>query len=277
MTNQTVTVVEGKTSTGIFWQKTFSSTSRDALVLVMGYGGSLRVWPPSFVEKLAGRFNVITYDNRGTGLSIIPREPSEYSIEAMADDIDAVVIDAQCPRFHLFGYSMGGCIALQYAHRYQDKVNTLFLMSATAGGSLYAKPDPEISNALANPKGNTLWEIYMSTFELMYSPEHFERCKPQIQAIYENSKHLPTSPLALRGHSHAFKNFDASGYVENITVPTLVVSGRTDRLMPVRNSINLAEKLQNSRLVLLPDCEHAAHVQEESTIIQEIENHCVSD
>lgn len=274
MTNQTVTRVEGKTQSGIFWRKTSTSTSEQLLVLVMGYGGSLRIWPNSFVDKLAQTYVVITYDNRGTGLSIIPKDPAEYTTRLMAEDLDQVMVELSCDKFHLFGYSMGGCIALEYAHLYKDKVKTLFLLSSTAGGALYSKPQPEVSAALANPAGSTLWEIYMSTFQLMYSPDHLKRCEGAIKAIYENSKELPTSPTALRGHTNAFKNFNASSYLENLNMPVLALSGTDDRLMPVQNSQNLVAALQNANLVLLPDCQHAAHVQEEELVLKEIEKHC---
>lgn len=270
MTNSTGTIriQEKKTGKGIFFRQTFSPSSKDYLVLVMGYGGSLRVWPATFVNKLAQTFKVITYDNRGTGLSIIPQNPEEYTIKSMSDDLYDVIETLDVGSHHLLGYSMGGCMALQYAHDYQDRVRTMFLMSSTAGGSLFAKPDKAVSNALANPDGKTLWDIYMSTFSLMYSPEQLERCMPTIKSIYEASKELPTKPLALGGHSHAFKNFDGSGYLSDIKIPTTLLSGKDDRLMPVGNSENLARNLCNSKLILWDDCEHGPHIQNEDQVVE---------
>jgi hypothetical protein len=56
--NEFVTDVDGKTSGGIYFWKTSTSTSHEALVLVMGYGGSGRIWPRRFVEKLAQKYVV---------------------------------------------------------------------------------------------------------------------------------------------------------------------------------------------------------------------------
>lgn len=271
----TVSVTEGKTKTGIFWRKSSTETSREVLVLVMGYAGSLRIWPATFVDRLAQKYVVITYDNRGTGMSIVPASPEEYSMQLMASDLDSVLQELQVEEIHLLGYSMGGCIALEYARCHQSKVKTLVLLSSTAAGRLYVKPPSEVSAALANPQGQTLWDIYMWTFQLMYSPEQLKRCEPQIRDIYEKSKHLPTSVRGLQGHSYAFKNFDGSDYLAGITVPVLIMSGKEDRLMPVANSENLARALSGSKLILVPDCEHALHVQEESLVIKEIEAHCV--
>lgn len=275
MTNQAIaTIIEGKTQSGIFWRKTSTATSKDVLVLVMGYGGSLRVWPVSFVEKLASKYLVVTYDNRGTGLSFVPAAQEDYTAELMAADLDEVVTELGAPHFHLVGYSMGGCIALEYAVRCPDKVKTLFLLSSTAAGKLFVKPAPEVSAALASPQGQTLWDIYMSTFSLMYSPEQLRRCEPQLRLIFENSKNTPTSIRGLQGHSHAFKTFDCSDSVADLTIPTLIMTGSDDRLMPPANSDNLARAISGSKLVRVPDCEHAVHVQEEALVIREIESHC---
>jgi len=263
--------VDEKTKSGIFCRKTFSPSSDEPLVLVMGYGASLKIWPISFIEKLAEKYVVITYDNRGTGLSIVPQDPEDYTIKKMSDDLDAVVQRFDVNRFYLLGYSMGGCIALQYAYDHRAKVRSLFLLSSTAGGALYVRPKPEISAALANPQGETLWDMYMWTFNLMYSPVALKRYEPALKAIYENSKDHPTTPIAIRGHEHAFKNFDGTSYLAGLSVPTTVLAGADDRLIPAQNSENLAKAIPHARLVLLDGCEHGAHVQEEAKVIHEIE------
>jgi pimeloyl-ACP methyl ester carboxylesterase len=265
---ETVQIEEQKTESGIFCRKTFTSTSNDFLVLVMGYGGSLRIWPATFVNALAKTFNVITYDNRGTGLSIIPPDPEDYTIKAMADDLFDVIKTLEIQSLHLLGYSMGGCMALQYAHDHSQHVKSLFLMSCTAGGTLFVKPEKEVSTALANPQGKTLWDIYMSTFSLMYSPEVLQRCMPKIKQIYEISKECPTRPLALAGHSHAFKRFDGTSYLAGLKMPTTILSGKNDRLMPVQNSENLAKNLCNANLILWDDCEHGPHIQNEDQVLE---------
>lgn len=267
-------VVEKKTAGGIFCRKTFTETSGETLILVMGYGGSLRIWPTTFVERLAQNFVVVTYDNRGTGLSIVPQNSADYTIKAMSDDLNEVVQLLEIERHHLLGYSMGSCIALQYAHDHGDRVLALFLMCGTAGGALYVKPAKEMSQALANPEGKTLWDIYMYTWKLMYSPLEFERCQPAFKAIYEKSKDLPTRPAALVGHSHAFRGFDATSYLPGFKMPCTILAGRDDRLMPAGNSENLAKNIAGARLVMLDNCEHGPHIQSEDNVIDEIEKAC---
>lgn len=258
------------TKSGIFCRRTYTPSSTASLILVMGYGGSLRVWPAKFVQQLAQKFEVISYDNRGTGLSCIPQEPSDYSIKLMAQDASEVLDVFGVTSVNVFGYSMGGCIALQYAHDHGSTVNSLTLLSATAGGALYVKPDPALSEALANPRGETLWDMYLSTFQLMYSPEQLKTCEPALRAIYEVSKDTATSQTALRGHSFAFKNFDGTKLLPELRMPVTIIAGSDDRLMPVQNSTNIANAIPQARLVLIPGCEHGAHVQEQERVVSEI-------
>jgi pimeloyl-ACP methyl ester carboxylesterase len=265
-----VTDIEGKTAGGIYFRKSSTPRSRDAFVLVMGYGGSGRIWPRDFVDKLAQKFTVITYDNRGTGYSIVPQDQREYTIKKMSDDLDEVVDKLGIRQLHLLGYSMGSCIALQYARDHAAKVKTLFLLSGTAGGALYVKPSAEMSAALAHPQGDTLWELYMSSFKLMYSRETLKRVEPQLRKIFEASKDTPTTPAGLAGHSNAFGQFDGTAFLAGLKMPTTILAGQDDRLMPVQNSENLAKAILGARLVLVPDCQHGAHVQCEN-LVREIE------
>ena len=269
-----MTHIEGKTASGIYFRQSSTPDSRDALVLVMGYAGSGRIWPRGFVDKLAQKYTVITYDNRGTGFSIVPQDPQEYTIKKMSDDLDEVVDQLGIRQLHLLGYSMGSCIALQYAHDHAAKVKTLFLLSGTAGGALYVKPSGEISAALAHPQGDTLWELYMSSFRLMYSPETLKRVEPQLREIFEASKDTPTTTAGLLGHSNAFGRFDGPAFLVGLKMPTTILAGQDDRLMPVQNSENLAKAIPGARLVLVPDCQHAPHVQCEDLVIREIEKVC---
>jgi pimeloyl-ACP methyl ester carboxylesterase len=269
-----VTDIEGKTASGIYFRRTSTPDSRDPLVLVMGYAGSGRIWPRGFVDKLAQKYAVVTYDNRGTGYSIVPQDPREYTIKKMSNDLDEVVDQLGIRQLHLLGYSMGSCIALQYAHDHAAKVKTLFLLSGTAGGASYVRPSTEMSAALANPQGDTLWDLYMSSFKLMYSPETLKRVKPRLQEIFDASKDTPTTTAGLLGHSHAFGAFNGTAFLAGLKTPTTIMAGQDDRLMPVQNSENLAKAILGARVVLVPECQHGPQVQCEDLVIKEIETAC---
>jgi pimeloyl-ACP methyl ester carboxylesterase len=207
----------------------------------------------------------------------VPQDPQQYTIKKMSDDLDDVADQLAIRQLHLLGYSMGSCIALQYVHDHAAKVKTLFLLSGTAGGALYVKPSAEMSAALAHPEGDTLWELYMSSFKLMYSPKTLKRVEPQLRKIFEASKDTPTTPAALAGHSNTFSQFDGTAFLGELKMPTTIVAGEDDRLMPAQNSENLAKAIPGARLVFVPGCQHGPHVQCEKLVIKEIEDFCRTD
>jgi pimeloyl-ACP methyl ester carboxylesterase len=131
-----------------------------------------------------------------------------------------------------------------------------------------------MSAALANPQGDTLWDLYMSSFKLMYSPEMLKRVEPRLQEIFDASKDTPTTTAGLLGHSNAFAKFDGTGFLAGLKTPTTILAGQDDRLMPVQNSENLTKGIRGARLVLVPECQHGPQVQCEDLVIRAIESAC---
>lgn len=268
---------EGATDSGIHFRVTSTATSRDALLLIMGYGANLGMWPSSFVEKLAGKYTVITFDNRGAGQSIKPALPSDYTVEIMARDANAVIEKLGLAKIHLLGYSLGGCIALEYAHRYPSKVKSLFLLSTTAGGALHVKPRTVFSNTFAKPAGETLWDMYLSVWKLCMSEHAIVTHMDALKALYESSCAYLSPPESLKGHLHALDRFDGSRYLQDLKMPTTILVGLDDRVLPAENSLKIAEAMPQAKLVQLPDCEHYAHLECQEAVLNEIFSLCKND
>ena len=117
----------------------------EALVLIMGYGGSSAGWFHQ-IPGLSREYRVVAFDNRGTGQSDKPDIP--YTMEMMAGDIagllDSISIDAA----HVYGVSMGGAIAQHFALGYPEKAISLILGCAMCGGAHSITPDAEAMNLL---------------------------------------------------------------------------------------------------------------------------------
>lgn len=263
---------ESITDSGICYRVSRSTTSKHRLVLVMGYAGSLRTWPLQFVEELAQRFEVLTYDNMGTGKTAPPAQMDGYSIAAMAATIHDIAYELRWPRFNLLGYSMGGCIAMQYALEHAGNVETLLLMSTTAGGANRVPAEASVRETLVSPGGNTLWDMYLATFSLMFSDEHLQAAMPVLKEIYEQSKDTLISGSTLSGHDRAMKAFDLTEQLKNLKLPVTIITGADDKVVPAQNSQFLADNIAKSRLVVIPDCGHAPHIQAEALVIDEIAN-----
>src|ERR1700721_3104265 len=96
-----------------------------AVCLINGYRLSSVAWPPGFIPRLATRFSVISFDNRGTGRSDKP--PTGYEFGNMAKDVVGLLDTLGLSRVHLFGFSMGGAIAQEVAIRHAARIDRLIL------------------------------------------------------------------------------------------------------------------------------------------------------
>src|SRR5262245_11374375 len=124
--------------------------SGERLLMFMGLGGSPGAGYPGLVQELAKSFRTITFDNRGTGQTDKPDKP--YSVEMFADDAAGVLDGLKVPRAHVFGVSMGGMIAQEFALRHPSRTGSLTLGCTTAGGSHSVPPPPESLKVLTAPR-----------------------------------------------------------------------------------------------------------------------------
>jgi 3-oxoadipate enol-lactonase len=109
------------------------------LCLIIGYRLHGAAWPDAFVENLARCFSVLTFDNRGTGLSEKPAYG--YSLDIMAADVAGLLDSLGWASAHVLGFSMGGTIAQELAIRNPERVARLVLF-ATFPGGLFGIPAP---------------------------------------------------------------------------------------------------------------------------------------
>lgn len=268
--NKPVTHTEAMTPGGVCYRISQTDGTTQRLLLVMGYAGSLRTWPLGFVEKLAQSFVVLSYDNVGTGRTAALAKPGDYSIAVMAQSIAAIAEHIEWHRFHLLGYSMGGCIAMQYAHDHLEQIESLVLLSTTAGGKDRARPEPAVRETLINPPGETLWEMYLSTFRLMFPEDVMPAVMSAVRAIYDQSKDFLIGATTLSGHDLAFRNFDGTTLLPVLTMPVTVIAGTDDRLIALKDMQSLAAHLPRAHLVVIPHCGHAPHIQNEAEVLAEI-------
>lgn len=109
-----------------------SANNERALLLLHGFTGSSETWTP-FIPHFSKRYNTITVDLIGHGLSEAPPNPEQYSLERAADDMITLMDQLALNKIHLLGYSMGGRLALMIACKYPDRVSSLILESSSPG------------------------------------------------------------------------------------------------------------------------------------------------
>ena len=230
--------------------------SGDPLLMVMGMGASSASWDPELLAKLANSFQVITYDNRGTGLSDKPDIP--YSLRMFADDGAALLDSLGLGRVHLFGVSMGGMIAQEFAINHGPRLQTLTLGCTTFGGKRAVPPPPESIALLTAPRdGASEEEIMRRGWPLAYSAgylrDHRDRLEARIPRLLAN----PTPVFAYKRHLEATYGLKTYDRLSEIHTPTLVITGGGDVLIPAKNSEILAEQISGARLHIIPTVGHA--------------------
>lgn len=251
-----------------------STAEQPCLLLIMGYSGSIASWTEDFLEDLNKSFALVMLDNRGTGYSFHPEKVEDITIEAMAQDVHAVVEELGISKFHLLGYSLGGCIAQQYAALHPERLESLILLSTTGGGSLYAPPDRDFLVKLENPQGTTPWEMALHMWSLCLPESAVKAFEKELIKIHDRQMQKATPRRTFAGQMKAFRSFATEKLFPKgcpVPVPVTIISGQEDRLMPHRNSILLHQFWPESHLIEIESCEHIPYLETKEQLIQAIQ------
>ena len=115
------------------------------VLLIMGLGYTSVMWH-RIRSALAQRYRTVAFDNRGVGLSDVP--PGPYSIATMASDAAAVLDAAGVSSAHIFGVSMGGMIAQEFALQYPKRTRSLILGCTSPGGPSAVRAKSKVIDVL---------------------------------------------------------------------------------------------------------------------------------
>jgi len=220
------------------------------VLLIMGLGYTSAMWYRTR-PLLAQHFRTIAFDNRGVGLSDIP--PGPYSIATMASDAAAVLDAAGIARAHVFGVSMGGAIAQEFALQYPERTRSLILGCTAPGGSLAVRTDRKVADLLM-ARGMTLQQAREAILPYIYdvaTPR--EKIDEDIRV---RQRWFPT-PAGYMAQLQAILAWECYSRIVQITAPTLVIHGMSDALVPPANGELIAARIPGAKLVLL---EHASHL-----------------
>lgn len=208
---------------------------------------------------------MIAFDNRGTGLSSKP--PGPYSIELLADDAASVLDDRRIEHADVYGHSMGGFVALTLALRRPELVRSLVLVGTGPGGPGHEPLPTETREAWLSVVGLPMDEAVRRTFPTSFAPGWVDE-HPQEYAEWLAARlDPPTPPKCWWAQFDATRAYVEHGVpVEQIAVPTRVVHGELDHVVPVSNGRLLAARLPNAELVVLPGRGHVPMLESPSEL-----------
>jgi 3-oxoadipate enol-lactonase len=215
----------------------------DPVALIMGFSGSGRGWGEAFLKLMETRFRIFVIDNRGTGESDKP--DAEFTLADMAADIAAVLDHAGTPRAHIFGISMGGMIAQEFALAYPERTRGLVLGCTNCGASRSIAADPAaIANLIPSADMDPL-EQARRAFSVACGKAFLNSAAGQqvlSQAIAEMGNYPVTPMHTFMRQGQAIGAFDSFARLGQIKSPTLIIHGDDDSIVPYSN----AEVLQGA-------------------------------
>ena len=251
------------------------------MLLIMGLGAQLTLWPEEFVEALAGRgFYVIRHDNRDIGLSTkfagagVPnvrrvalmrmfglRARVPYTLSDMAADAVGLLDAIGIPKAHIVGASMGGMIAQLVAATYPERVLSLTSIMSTTGNRRLPPPRPAALAALMQRPPATVDEeaivkIGQRIVAAIGSPGYpadQERLRGRVICDFRRSFH-PTGPV--RQMAAILDDGDRRARLRGVTAPTLVIHGADDPLIPVQGGRDTARTIPGAKLIEYPGMGH---------------------
>jgi 3-oxoadipate enol-lactonase len=232
--------------TPIYWTEQGSGSP---ILLIMGLSYTHDMWY-RVVPALAERHRVILYDNRGVGRSGVPNGP--YLISRMAEDAVAVLDAARAERAQVVGASMGGMIAQELALRHPNRVSRLLLGCTSHGGLLARWP------RFLPPKGMKWQVAHRAERELALAPLLYSPTTP-VERILEDIAVQCSAAWSYKGFLNQFAGILLwSSYLRlpRLRVPTLVVHGDVDRLVPLENGRVLASRIPGATFRLVRDAGH---------------------
>jgi pimeloyl-ACP methyl ester carboxylesterase len=240
----------------LYWE---SHGDGDAVLLVAGLALPANSWWRT-VPLLARRFRVLAYDHSGVARSAARRAP--FSTTSMAQDALAVLDAAGVERAHVYGISLGGLVAQKLATRHPERIRSLVLGATHPGGLRATPPDREVLSFLQRrpdlPARESAWAFVPYNYGARCRRHHLDRIVQDISRRVE----FPFAKGAYRAQLFAGATHDALAGLRRLDIPTLVVHGAEDRVIPVVNAHLLADTIPGAELHVVESVGHIYPTEE---------------
>jgi len=229
----------------------------EPLLCVAGLTCDTLVWIPQ-IQAFAAAHRTVIFDNRDAGQSSMAE--SGYEIADMARDAIALADELGLESFHLLGVSMGGAIAQEIALQAPDRVRTLTLAVTFADGGPYARRLAEVWSARVR---QVSYEQHVDELMLLNHS----------QAFYENAEMVEFIRAAMLGNPHpqpaeafgrqlsACAGQDTLDRLGSLTMPTHVIGGEYDILIPIWKSRAIADAIPGAKLTVLTAAPHGLTIE----------------
>ena len=278
--------------------ETFGNPNKPAMLLIMGLGYQMMFWDEEFCEHLSSRgYWVIRFDNRDSGLSTwlndagtpdIPamislmvkrkKARSPYTLLDMAGDIKGLLDAVDVESAHIVGRSMGGMIGQMMAIHHPERIKTLTsIMSSTSDPEL-PPPQSDVLSTLLEPEPTDKEEFISHSVRILNvlggSGYRIDESRVRQWALESYQRGLNPDGVA-RQFAAIIATGSRKEALKSVTVPTLVIHGDADPLVPVECGIDTANAIPQAKLLIIKGLGHTLAPQVYPQVIDAISRHAV--
>lgn len=274
---------------------TFGDTAAVPMLLIMGLGNQMISWREDFCAQLAARgFWVIRFDNRDAGLStkfdgagkpkmlplvwaFIRGRPLQvpYTLQDMADDAVGLLDVLHISSAHVVGVSLGGMIAQMMAIHHSGRTRTMTSMLSTTTDPRLPKPRPKALILFRSPKGGR--DAYIEhgikvrrAFRGGGFPFDEAAVREHVGRLYDRSHYRAG---AARQIAAVLASGSRTEQLSSVAVPTLVIHGAADPLVPVQHGVATAQAIPGAELLVIEGLGHELPPQAWPQVIEAIVRH----
>lgn len=238
----------------------------DAPVVVLSnsLGSTHRMWDAQ-ADALAEHFRVVRYDTRGHGGSPVPDGP--YSIDDLADDVVALLDTLGVEKAHVVGLSLGGMTGMRLAARNPERVDRLVVLCTGA----HLTPSSAWTDRAATVRSGGSAAVAEAVVQRWYT-EGFREANPAVRKASEQMV-ADTPAEGYAGCCEVIAAMDLRADLPAIAAPTLAIAGEDDPATPPPHLAEIAETVQDGRLLVVPQSAHLANAEQPETITPAIIAH----
>lgn len=239
------------------------------ILLITGLASNRLGWYNQ-MKEFGRRYHTLALDNRDVGDSDASERP--YSVADMARDTALFMKELKIEHAYVVGISMGGFIALELALRHPELVTKLVLVSTSAGGPTNIPANPRLWPTFISLRSEKLepTELIKKVFTLIMAPGYVAKHPETLQEIISISSYKPISPQGYSRQLRACLLNNSTFRLGRIKVPTLVIHGDKDPLVPSGNGRWLARRIHGAKLLMYPNVGHLPIIEEPSRFNRDV-------
>jgi len=241
----------------IYYRTNEFRSEKITLVFVHGVSGSSSAWLPYekiFNDKYQNKYNILTYDIRGHGMSKKYPNYADYEIEKFAEDLHALITHLNIEKFVLISNSFGALIHLLYLRLYRESVMA----------NIFTSPEIYLVKGLLEKILRPILALLRVVLKIIpFNPKprgHVDYSRYLNSTDWEIGRNwADMKNTGFHPHFYSLKQSLVRGQeylLDKINVPTLIIHGERDSMVPIENAIAISKKIKNSEFLMIENVDH---------------------